>query len=885
MGCGNPVIHFPALPNCTDCPLHEQSINPGLPTRLHSAGPSRPDTVLLVVGEAPGWEEDSRGCSWVGPSGKLLDKFLSIYPLADHADIYLSNACRCRPPQNDNPKDSQITACRARLAEDLEILLQCYRRVVILCCGAPAIKSVTRISSITKSLSHQGTSLAVLPKSVLPDPRIHAFFTYHPASLFTGRSPGRVHAVSTHFRLLYRYLKNNTLPFELTVRPKINRQPPDIGPGTVVSMDIESYGILKGVQQTVFHPTKAFYNDRTYGPDQIVSVAFSFRDSSGNLQHYSYSYRKHIRDIQQIFARIVASDCLLVGQNLPFDILFLTMNNPVLARTLDPRRLRLDDLATITFLYNDQQPETGLKEQAMLQGIFDYSKLALTAKTGTATSPFDPLLHKYNALDSATVLILYESFQKALPPVQKNPVNMRIRSDILWLVIEMKRCGFTLDRSQLKTLHDQYRTRMETLTATHLEPASIVASGEGSDKSWREYLMGLLSKYPETVGSDPRVEITSKTRQIRINADNIALIGRLLPAECPDKQVCKALIEYATLKKQTTTYTGPLLTPDIETAKNKSGYTWARAGLLYYYPDWYPTPRYSDKSSAAAHGGTAQARFACKKPAAQTFPKPILKTLASRYPGGTIVAYDLSQIELRTAALLSGDPSMLEAYLQGADIHYRTAELIKPDLDPFDDEQVHFYRQLGKTLNFLVLYWGGPRRFQETVLSITGVEPTLDFCKQAIANYDKGHQTLRTWQQSLINQACRDGHLILPTGWKRTFVPPGTNPRWRGIPVNEIVNFPVQTIAAQLMQTAQAVMFRQLLTDCKAPFSMILQIHDSVVFDAGPGAEPYIDQMADKYLTNPPLLPILEDQLGRTVPITYEKEYPTQSKEQLEATG
>ncbi len=64
----------------------------------------------FLIGEAPGREEDEQGVPFVGQSGRKLDKLLALAKI-DLNDCYLSNVCRCRPPENRVPRKKEVKAC------------------------------------------------------------------------------------------------------------------------------------------------------------------------------------------------------------------------------------------------------------------------------------------------------------------------------------------------------------------------------------------------------------------------------------------------------------------------------------------------------------------------------------------------------------------------------------------------------------------------------------------------------------------------------------------------------------------------------------------------------------------------------------------------------
>ena len=106
-----------------------------------------PNHKLMLIGEAPGYNEDMQGKPFVGKAGQLLDKIFESVGLSREKDIYICNTLKCRPPNNRDPLPEEKEACRAFLDAQIEIL----KPKIILLCGKVALTSMLNTSSgITK---------------------------------------------------------------------------------------------------------------------------------------------------------------------------------------------------------------------------------------------------------------------------------------------------------------------------------------------------------------------------------------------------------------------------------------------------------------------------------------------------------------------------------------------------------------------------------------------------------------------------------------------------------------------------------------------------------------------------------------------------------------
>ena len=94
---------------------------------------------IMIVGEAPGQNEDETGLPFVGKSGQLLEKILASVNLSTETDIYISNMARCRPPNNRPPTTPEIEACKPYLLEQIRMV----DPKIILFTGATAVRGLT----------------------------------------------------------------------------------------------------------------------------------------------------------------------------------------------------------------------------------------------------------------------------------------------------------------------------------------------------------------------------------------------------------------------------------------------------------------------------------------------------------------------------------------------------------------------------------------------------------------------------------------------------------------------------------------------------------------------------------------------------------------------
>ena len=133
---------------CVKCGLHATRTQ-----AVPGVGPCPAD--IMIVGEAPGFNEDRQGEPFVGAAGKLLDTLLARIGLG-RSDVYITNVLKCRPPQNRDPMPNEVESCSPYLARQLSMI----KPKVVLILGRHALERLLpgqgSISRIHGSLVRRG---------------------------------------------------------------------------------------------------------------------------------------------------------------------------------------------------------------------------------------------------------------------------------------------------------------------------------------------------------------------------------------------------------------------------------------------------------------------------------------------------------------------------------------------------------------------------------------------------------------------------------------------------------------------------------------------------------------------------------------------------------
>lgn len=177
---------------CKACELHK--------TRTHYVfGDGNGDLRLMFIGEAPGASEDAKGIPFVGRAGQLLDDLLKEAGL-NRKEVYIANCLKCRPPNNRDPLEYELNACKGFLDKQIEIISP---RVIVPLGKFALMQILGKDKKISQSrgkiFTHSYNSLILSKKfdaTIIP--------TYHPAYLL--RNPKAIAIFINDLKTIKHYL-------------------------------------------------------------------------------------------------------------------------------------------------------------------------------------------------------------------------------------------------------------------------------------------------------------------------------------------------------------------------------------------------------------------------------------------------------------------------------------------------------------------------------------------------------------------------------------------------------------------------------------------------------------------------------------------------------
>lgn len=436
-------------------------------------------------------------------------------------------------------------------------------------------------------------------------------------------------------------------------------------------------------------------------------------------------------------------------------------------------------------------------------------------------------------------------------------------SDVITSVIRMSEAGMPFSYSALTTLQDDRNLRVARCVAAAKTRFNLPLAGKGAMKELHALFgeaiatLDIVPDDPRTAGSNPVIDhhafqFTKKNHDISLKRLNKLLLLHHLAPHSPHARALRLSLKHQEARDTVSRFTGKLLRMGIR-----------KGDSLIIYPSWHITPS-PYKDGGGAEGGTMQSRITASNPPIQTLPAIVKACMHSRFPGGTLLSMDLSQIELRTAALLSGDVGLLRAYQEGRDLHADLAASVMGEQvrdNPYfgTGDNKRDPRQIYKVANFLALYRGGAGRLQQQILEDGGPLLPLDQCRDIIYRMKLERQGLWMWQDEIIARARKDGLLTLPwTGQTRHF-----DPKNEREPISFVNQATASNVTLRLMNCWRRLPKRVILC---------VNVYDSITLDCPAGTLEDTKGVLEEtmhWLRTEDYWAALEARYDRKVPLTY----------------
>lgn len=761
--------------NCELCPLHESAQS----VCLMGDGPV-PSRVMLV-GEAPGFREDEIGKPFSGKAGQYLDNILAEVGLPRES-VFITNANKCRPPDNRTPTKREIEACSTYLQSEIAAV----RPEFVVPLGNVALQATLGVKGI---MSKRGALIEKGAIKYLP--------TLHPAAIL--RNPAWEQMFKADLQKLARLVAGKEHAPETKVwliksskslRTFLKKVEAVDGP---ISFDIESWG--PGYSASGKDAKKGGLH--LWNPKWII-LTCSFTWEVGvsyvvALEHPQASWDIPIESVYSAL-NVALEGKQMIGHNVKFDMSGKYRKGVKL-------HAKFDTLLAAHLL--DENRPNGLKPLARtLLGADAYEENIDFKKP----HPLGPLA-VYNGKDTDYTLRLYHLFRVQL---KERPRLLRLFKLLVMPAcnsfVEIESNGFPVDMRRLRKRNEDILEKIEGIRQQMLE---YVPEEMQPGANFRSPIF--LAKFFFGVLELPILEVTPKSGKPSTREAVLKRLRRKHPA-------VNLLMELRKWMKYESTYTRNWMArtaaagkPRVYTAYNLSGTVTGRLSS-----NMQQVPREILIRSIIGFS-----------------PETNAKLISQGKPARRFVEADFSQIELRIAAMLSRDPRLTKAFLTGEDPHMETAVAVTgKDASVITKEE----RKLAKSVNFGFLYGMGAKKFRAYAYEKFDLNVSLEDAQEYRKQFFRQYRALPAWHDRQRRIVRNLQFVTSPIGRIRHLPAIASDDDYlSGQAEREAINAPVQGFASDLTVLSMVLLHDRL--DRKRA-RIIGNVHDSVLFEID---DDYID--------------------------------------------
>lgn len=772
--------------DCTRCDLYKYTYSPCI------QGKGKKTSKVFFIGQSPGQEEEKQKRPFVGPAGVHLT--LLIEKAGKNAkDCFISNAVKCFPVTGRKPINELSPT---QLAMIKQAKSKNYR--------APYVKEIKAcVKHLLKELEEIKPRLIICLGNEAMYPFLgkktgikkehgriiktkwgYVIFTFHPSAAIQDPTGEISKIIVDDFKKAFSLLEkpivyDNTKIFSYKTKDEIDTFLNILKKQKIYSMDIETNSLTP------------FQDDA-----KILCISFSWRKDEGHVILLSdISIFNKLKQVLEL-------DAMRIGNNVKFDALFLREIYGINTTFF------FDNMIAHKLLYPDAISH-GLKEMAKIHtAMGDYSN-------GIDQSNLEDLeeekLLKYSAQDADASFRMF----KILDPQIRNECLynvFKLSMSVSNMLVDIESAGLSVDVKRLWVLKGEYEGELKNLRNEILNQEDIKNLDLGEIEFNPNSHPNLKKLFLDHLRLKP-VKVSKQTGEPSFDKEALLEIKHPLASK---------IIRYRRLTKMLSTYIENLFRA-IYKAK--------------YHPEFWIT--------GESRGGTVSGRLSSSL---HTFPeriedRKIKSVFVSSFLNGYIIELDLSMIELRVAAELSGDRVMLKAIKEGRDLHKLTASQV---FDVPENEVTPEQRYIGKTCTFSLIYGVSVNGLRKRLKETTEEDYTEEYVENLRNKFfDFYIDTKMHISQSRLKVKSKKSIKSI-FGRKRDLS--------KITDINYIerfaVNFPVQATASDLAFLGTLDLHSKL-----SPYvsHIIGMVHDSVILDVHPDEVYQVVDIAINSLENPPI--------------------------------
>ena len=546
---------------------------------------------------------------------------------------------------------------------------------------------------------------------------------------------------------------------------------------------------------------------------ELVGLSFSFKKGEAYYVPLS-EVRNEAMAILKEFESVLANPAIQkIGQNIKYDILLLKWYG------IEVKGVLFDTMLAHYLI--DADARHGM--DVLAENYLQYSPVSITELIGkkgkTQGSMRDvavEVVKEYAAEDADITLQLKEVFEPMLTATQASDLASNVENPLVYVLADMEFEGVKIDKEVLALLSKELAVDIDIAEKEIFELAGVKFN-IASPKQLGEVLFDKLQL-------DPKAKKT-KTGQYQTGEDILSLLA-------PKHQIVQHILSFRTLQKLKSTYVDAL--PEMINPKTGRVHT-------------------SYNQAVAATG-----RLSSNNPNLQNIPiktargREVRKAFIAKDANHVIISADYSQIELRVIAEMAKEENMLQAFVNGLDIHTATAaNIYSVAVEEVTAEQ----RRNAKAVNFGIIYGQSAFGLSQN-LNIPRKE-AAEIIEQYFIQFPK----IKNYMAQTIDFARENGYVETIMKRRRYLRDINSaNATVRGFAERNAINAPIQGSAADMIKMAMLKIHAAIKAQ-GLQSKMTMQVHDELVFEV-PLQE--VDQMKVIIETN------MKNALPLAVPILVE---------------
>ncbi|UKJ09399.1 DNA polymerase I [Solitalea sp. S2-8] len=529
------------------------------------------------------------------------------------------------------------------------------------------------------------------------------------------------------------------------------------------------------------------FDTETTGTDannsELVGLSFSWKQGEGFYVPIPENQQEAQVIVNEFKPVLENPEIEKIGQNIKYDILIMKwygveVQGPLFDTMLAHYLIDADTRHNMDFLS---------------ESYLNYSPISITELIGKKGKGQDNMRNvsvekagEYAAEDADITFQLKEVFEPLLPSLNAGKLALEVENPLVYVLADMEKEGIRLDKQGLADYSKELESDISRLEKQIYEKAGL-RFNIASPKQLGEVLF-------EKLQLDPKAKKT-KTGQYQTGED-------VLTALASKHEMVQDVLDFRQLQKLKSTYVDAL--PLMINPKTGRVHT-------------------SFNQAVAATG-----RLSSNNPNLQNIPirtekgREVRRAFIAKNDDYVLLSADYSQIELRIIAEISKDEGMMDAFIQGYDIHRATAaKVYGVTLDEVNSDQ----RRNAKAVNFGIIYGQSAFGLSQS-LGIPRKEAS-----EIIEQYFNQYPGIKKYMSDMGQFARENGYVETILGRRRYLRDINSaNAMVRGFAERNAINAPIQGSAADMIKVAMINIHKE-LKSMKVDTRMILQVHDELVFD------------------------------------------------------